>query len=640
VADPHLKAAVGFVLVFWVAVVARAQDGDPEEPVFGATAVVPSPPAAEHELETSESRDVAGALGDPFRVLEALPGTVPVYTGLPYVYVRGAPPSGSRYYFDGVPLPQLFHAALGPSVIHPRLIGNMSFQPGVAPARYGGHLGAVLSAEPAPGGTEAQGEVDVRLIDVTGFVDVPLEGGGRITAAGRFGYPRSVLFAVSPGTQLWYGDYQAKLELPLSHRDRFELVWLGSYDYLDGVLGVSGDFGVGISLPPDFAMQLSFHRLDLRLIRDTERGELGTAIRLGYDHTRFEEQLRVDMAHVAPRVWWEYREHPKVKLRVGAEMIGWAGRLDNPVADQTPIPSGSITLPPSARAPTRSTSSVYLETRLLPVEALALEMGVRGDLWLEGERTDVSADPRLRVTWLPVDGLDVQAGVGLAHQVPVFLVPLPGLELVSVADGLQRVVQTDAGVGVQLPADLRIEARGYFHQYRDAMLNRDANFASSPLQGDVRSYGTELFLRRNAAQAVSGWVSYGLGRSRAWTPDGEAFVPPFDVRHVLNVVTRLRLGDRVTVGGRFHARSGAVVNESLGGLRPSGQRVRLPWFVRLDLRVAYGWTPSWGGAELYLEWLNASFTREPIGAECLFGRCSLVQGPLIVLPSIGFRASL
>jgi hypothetical protein len=642
VARTHLTIAVAGVAAWLVAGpgVVRAQDGDAEEPVFGARAVVSEPEPSHTELELSETRDVAGGLGDPLRVLDSLPGVVPVYTGLPYVYVRGAPPSGSRYYFDDVPLPQLFHAALGPSVIHPRFLGNMSFHPGVAPARHGGHLGAVITADPAEGSDEVRGEVDLRMIDVTGFVDVPLEGGGRIAAAGRFGYPRSVLFAISPDTHLWYGDYQAKVELPLSHRDRFELVWLGSYDYLDGILGVSGDFGVGITLPPDFAMQLSFHRLDLRFIRETERGQMGAAVRFGYDHTSFEEQLRVNMGHVAPRVWWENRFHRRVKLRVGAEMAGWVGNLHNPAADASELPQGSITLPPEARVPTRSTTSAYVEARLLPVDTLALEVGVRGDVWIEGERTDVSADPRARMTWSPHERLDVHVGAGLAHQIPIFLVPLPGLERVAVAEGLQRVVQTDAGFGVALPAHLRVEARGYFHQYYDALINRSADFAGSPERADVQSYGAELFLRRDASQPVSGWVSYGLGRSSATSPEGDVYVPPFDVRHVLNVVTRLRLGKRVTVSSRFHARSGTLVNQTIGGLRPSGQQVRLPWFVRLDLRLAYGWKPSWGSAELYLDWLNASFTREPVGAECLFGQCSLVQGPLIVLPSIGFRASL
>src|SRR5690606_5208041 len=138
------RLAVLFLLLLFVTQ-ARAQDAEPdEEPVFEVRALVTAPEPSYTPVEGDEARDTPGALGDPFRIIETLPGVVPTYTGVPYVYVRGAPPSGTRYFFAGVPLPQLFHAALGPSVIHPRLIGGMEMHSGVAPASYGGHLGAVV----------------------------------------------------------------------------------------------------------------------------------------------------------------------------------------------------------------------------------------------------------------------------------------------------------------------------------------------------------------------------------------------------------------------------------------------------------------------------------------------------------------
>jgi len=45
-----------------------------------------------HRLGRAEVREMPGAFGDPFRAIEALPGVVPLVSGLPYFYVRGAPP--------------------------------------------------------------------------------------------------------------------------------------------------------------------------------------------------------------------------------------------------------------------------------------------------------------------------------------------------------------------------------------------------------------------------------------------------------------------------------------------------------------------------------------------------------------------
>ena len=61
-------------------------------------------------------RDVPGAFGDPFRVVDTVPGVLPLLSGVPYVYVRGAPPAGTIYIYDDIAVPALFHLALGPAL--------------------------------------------------------------------------------------------------------------------------------------------------------------------------------------------------------------------------------------------------------------------------------------------------------------------------------------------------------------------------------------------------------------------------------------------------------------------------------------------------------------------------------------------
>src|SRR5687767_15318294 len=88
-------------------------------------------------LARAEVRQLPGAFGDPFRAVEALPGVTPIVSGLPYFYVRGAPPGNIGYYLDGVRVPYLFHAAAGPSVIHPGLVERVDLYSGGYPARFG-----------------------------------------------------------------------------------------------------------------------------------------------------------------------------------------------------------------------------------------------------------------------------------------------------------------------------------------------------------------------------------------------------------------------------------------------------------------------------------------------------------------------
>ncbi|MEM9188637.1 MAG: hypothetical protein AAGF12_05650 [Myxococcota bacterium] len=75
----------------------RADEPDsvaPEDPgaetlEFGATARVRRPPRAGARFELAEVREIPGAFGDPFRILDTLPGTVPAQNGLPYSLFAG-----------------------------------------------------------------------------------------------------------------------------------------------------------------------------------------------------------------------------------------------------------------------------------------------------------------------------------------------------------------------------------------------------------------------------------------------------------------------------------------------------------------------------------------------------------------------
>src|SRR5690606_17760360 len=140
-----------------------------------------------------------------------------------------------------------------------------------------------------------------------------------------------------------------------------------------------------------------------------------------------------------------------------------------------------------------------------------------------GGRQALTADPRLRLTFLLGEHVDLTAALGLAHQPALFFIPLPGLERVRVGPDMQRVAQSELGIGVRLPGDVRVELEGYVHRYRDAVLNQNPAYVSATTVADVSSLGGELFVRRDRGRYVTGFLSYGLGRSRAETPDGGRF---------------------------------------------------------------------------------------------------------------------
>jgi len=202
-----------------------------KELVFSETAEVDARAQAPIKLELDGIRNIPGTFGEPFRTLELMPGTVPIANGQPYVYVRGAPPSGTQYIYDDIPIPLLFHSALGPATVHSGLIGSINLYSGAAPARYGRFTGGVVTAKARRiPNDQVHGEAELRAIDVSGLLNVPMPKEGSMTFAGRYGFPNLVLGAIGVDAEVDYWDYQYRTGVAMSARSRFEMVAIGGRD--------------------------------------------------------------------------------------------------------------------------------------------------------------------------------------------------------------------------------------------------------------------------------------------------------------------------------------------------------------------------------------------------------------------------
>jgi hypothetical protein len=628
-----------------------------ELPTYGARGrVVLQQPTLLH-LEPSETRDLPGAFGDPFRVVDALPGVVPAISGVPYVYVRGAPPAGTNYYYDGIQVPVLFHLALGPAVVHPAMIGPVDFYPSVAPTRYGRYTGGVLaggySDRPTP--TSVTGEAELRLIDVNAMVAVPVAGGS-VTVAGRYGYPGLILSAFSPDAVLAYWDYQTRVDLPLNAHDRFQLVWFGSFDRA-GSRKADGSTN---------NITLEFHRAELRLAHTIDRFELGSALQVGFDRSEIDRGLQARSARIGPRGYVQWRGDNGLRMRAGADFMAMVGNLTAP-KNQDGASLG-ISIPLYDDVAARAMTGAYAELHVPLDTRWLLDAGLRGDLWMTGSRKEASADPRATLTFQSSESIAWHVAAGLAHQPAVFLIPLPGIADVGLERGLQRAVQSEAGVAIDLPAKLRIESQGYL-QYFTNMIFPDLAIEQADdcgnLPADVAdvtarcsggyprasawAYGLEALLRRKPSEALSGWLSYTLGWARAEAEGGDAFTPSFDVRHVANLVLQYRFAKGWSAGTRLHFRSGKIASATFLRDRPIRYQQRLPGFFRTDVELSYGWETGWGKLRVALEWFNATLSREPTGIECHDGvtvgqdpanatPCSVVKAPAIFFPNLGMRA--
>ncbi|HEU4403670.1 MAG TPA: TonB-dependent receptor plug domain-containing protein [Polyangiaceae bacterium] len=589
-------------------------------------------------LSRAEVRQLPGAFGDPFRAIEAMPGVTPIFSGLPYFYVRGAPPGNVGYFLDGVRVPYLYHVALGPSVVHPGLIERVDLYPGGYPARFGRFAGGVVAGETAPPRPEWHGEGNVRVFDAGALVEAPFAGGrGTALVGGRYSYAAAAISLLSPDTTLDYRDYQVRVSYALGPRDRVSLFSFGAYDLVGEREGDEVDVAFGAE----------FYRLDLRHDHAFEPGGGGmrTALTLGFDQSRLPDERNARDHVLGARVELERPLGGGVELRAGVDamvddyevdLVGYADPFDARNSELREL------------IPTRTDVAFGARADLVwrPWPGAQVVPGLRADVFRSGGEGAVAADPRLAAS-LPLGrGLRAVHAFGLAHQVPSFVVPVPGLGIGRLSGGLQRSLQASSGLEVDLGGGTSASGtvfKNAFFAMSDAAGTTRANDDEGAAFGARAlgsAYGLELFLRRRLTGRLGGFVTYTLSRTTR-SLGRETFPATFDRTHVLNAALAYglgrgwRAGTRVVVYTGIPRATSDPDDERPGApAAPPGPRARgrEPPFFRLDLRLEKRWDVGRAGwVSLVIEALNATLNREFVGGERL--------GPISV-PSVGVEGGL
>lgn len=634
-------------------------------------------PSRSASLSRAEVRQLPGAFGDPFRAIEALPGVTPIVSGLPFFFIRGAPPGNAGYFLDGVRVPLLFHVGIGPSVVHPGLIDRVDLYPGGYPARFGRFSGGIVTGETAPPALKARGEYNLRAFDAGALLETPLAGGrGALLVGGRYSYTGLLFSLLSPETKLSYWDYQVRAGYELTPRDRVEVFSFGSYDYLAETTATQS-----LTL-----FETEFHRVDVRYDRRLASGRLRTAFTLGRDASTVQQNRDVRSSLAGARTEVDYRVSERALLRAGTDLS--LERYDVDVGpDDFSASAARVTQLFSTR------TDVALGARADMVLALGsrvtLTPGARFDLFGSRGQAAWAIDPRLAVRAQVTRRLALLTALGIAHQPPSFVVPVPGIQPAGLADGLQRSVQESFGLEVDLGDGMLATAtlfQNAFLNMTDPLGSFDPRFNDCPagsfsdrtLAGDPgrqpenpvacgprflpgtlggdrsggggqavdsaagsraadaftvrtlgRSYGLELLLKRRLTRRLGGFLAYTLSRSTR-SYEGRSYVATFDRTHVANLALSYELGRGVRVGGRAMYYTGLVQQTEAGA---SG---RLPGFFRLDVRAEKRWRlgeQAW--LSLVGEWMNATLSKEAVATRCNLQGCEARMIGPVTIPSIG-----
>jgi hypothetical protein len=603
-------------------------------------------------LRGAEIKEVPGTFGDPFRVVQALPGVAAAVSLLPFPIVRGASPSSTGFLLDGTRVPLLYHLLSGPSVIHPDFIDEINFYPGGAPVLYGGYTGGIIDGKTVRARRDEHLiDLDVNLLQAGGLVRQPVRAlGATATVAARYGYPGFLLGLATHQVSLSYWDYQARLDGG-TVKNGWTVFGFGAHDELDTPAPTAARGDPNPPLAP--SLILGFHRLDLRLHRTFGRLVTGYRTVLGYDRTN-SAGTDFSVWSVEPSVTATWTRDPTLTVVGGLEGSWRSIQHHSPLGtDPTAVLTGSLDRLGHAGALT--------EALWRPTPDWLIRPGVRVDGYRDNDTSKASIDPRLTVRYrlgrrdlpdVPPDSDDsmiwLKASGGIYHQPPRFVLPLPGLDIMPLKYGLLRAYQSSVGVEIPLSDRFQLTSEGFFNYMDPTIFDLSFNQASvvtsanptlfptstvNPMGAQEfidrltkpqlgRSYGLEVLLRRAAKSGLFGWISYTLSRSDRFR-DGSWVPYDFDRTHLVNVVAGLPLRRNWDIGVRMQYQSGKPITTTAGynTARTAGY-VRFD--VRVDKRAVYR---SWL-LDFYIDVTNIALLPEEVSA-----------GQVIryVLPTLGLR---
>jgi hypothetical protein len=253
------------------------------------------PASGSVRIDGEEARSAAGTGGDPFRVIESLPGVSQIIWPFSMYAIRGANPGNTGFFVDGMRVPALFHFALGP-VDRAPVPDRQSCRSSRAAIRRASAATSRASCPPTPS------RRPVRHIPLRRRRQAVRRGRtgdralgrrprhGRVAA--RYAYTGLIVSRLFGNVDFGYADYQLRADHALAG-GRATLLALGSFDQLD-----IKDHDIG-----DAA--LNFHRADLRWQGPAGPFQLLTRTAFSVDDARsqlYDSPLRVRAYGAAPRI--------------------------------------------------------------------------------------------------------------------------------------------------------------------------------------------------------------------------------------------------------------------------------------------------------------------------------------------------
>jgi TonB family protein len=637
---------------------------EPEDSEYESVIRARKPPreVTRREVTRREITRIPGTGGDALRSIQNLPGMAraPLMSGA--LIVRGSAPGDSKYFFDSMPIPMLYHFGGLTSVINSDLLESIDFFPGNYSVRYGGATGGIVEVYPkAPETDRIHAYIDADIMDAGLLVEGPIGKKWSMAISGRRSYLDALFKAVMPKNMMTftvaprYYDYQVIADYHPSKKNNLRLFLFGSDDRFEVILGK--DFVANPVFTGGGQFKIYFHQFQARWTYNLgggftnvlnagvgfQRGDSGAGDLFKFESDYLPFYLRDEIAYdknrnIAYRIGLDTEiSWNKWTVRAPASGFGLEGQPMDPLSanEEMAETSGSgVYVRPG----------VYTEFEIRPVKKLKLITGLRVDYYDLVE--EAALDPRFVVRYQLFEKTVLKGGIGMFHQAPTG-------DLVDEQFGnpdlsLINAMHYTIGAEQSLFRNVELSLEGFFKRMRNLISSDPVTRYNN--QGTGKVWGLEFLLKHNDNGRFFGWISYTLMRSeRIDHPGDRKRLFDYDQTHILTIVASAVIGRGWEAGLRFRLVSGNPQTPVSGSMFDADSDIywpiygavnstRMPMFHQLDIRVDKKWTFKYLKFSIYLDVQNIYNHKNPefYSYNFDYSQKQYFNG-LPVLPILGFR---
>lgn len=585
-------------------------------------------------LSSHEINRIAGLNGDAIKVVQALPGVSRPVFGTGAIGVRGAPSWDSKYFLDGVPIPQLYHFGGVKSVYNSEALSSVDLYPGGFGVKFGNTIAGAISLNSRDAGRERiRGFVDANLIDVSVFAEGPVNKRTGMLASIRRSYIGDILGVVikksdALGIPLtvapYYYDYLIRADVDIAKHKKLFLTLFGSKDELELI---TPSYSEGSEEVDDLKDKVA-------------KKDAFNMIMAGYDskiNEKIENHCRISLIQGLGNgllfgfaKWnyqsWQFLMHNETNMEF-SEKISLTAGFDlwlNRYRQTSIFPTIERIF---QRDTVRLTSGIVspftqIEYKLNP--SFAFTTGLRYDYYPElkyrgsvipefwnyhnlKNNVGLDGEPSLRfsVKHHLNDRHLLTAAFGSYNQTPQPLGftthPEFGDPQFPASKARQMMLGYNWEINEFISADIQLYHNyqwdlPVFSVFNDLIwMNQSDSMITG--YGRGRMYGVEILIRKELHKRLSGWISYGLSKSERYNKKQKRYVPyQSDQTHNLQLVINYDFPKRWQAGTRLRLVSGnpysPVVESVFDGTNRFYQPVygdenslRNKPFFQTDLRV-------------------------------------------------------